>query len=384
MRISVVTETFHPFLGGSAKRYLEVFKRIAAKGHEVTVYTVRLWEDSSPEEDVGGIRVVRTPRVLGGFITKEGFRDVNKVLDYSAWALKRLVGEDPPDIIEANHCPIFPALASWVARRAKGRPLCVTFHECWHNHWYRYVPSKLYVPVGIMLEKITAWAPDATISVSELTADRLASCLGIRRETIHVISNGVDLQRASGVTAERNGNEIVYVGRLNFHKKLDWLIEAYARVKKEVGDVKLTIVGEGPARGMCERLTRRAGVDGIEFTGAVDETELYRLLKRAKVYVLPSIREGQSITTLEAMAAGTPQVVVEAEGNGAAELVRSGMTGIVSKPNPRAIADGIARIVNDDELWLDFHANSLSFVRRYTWDVASAQYLQVYNSLLSS
>ena len=384
MKISVVTETFHPFRGGSAKRYREVFKRVAARGHDVTIYTARLWADCPTEEDIDGIHVVRTPKVLRGFITKEGFRDVNKVLEFSAWALKRLVKDESPDVIEANHCPIFPALASWLARSARGRPLCVTFHECWHNHWYWYVPSRFYAPLGMVLEKLTAWAPDCVVSVSELTADRLATHLGMKRDRIRVIPNGVDLERIGEVEAERNGKEIVYVGRLNFHKKLDWLIQAYERVRNEAKGARLTIVGEGPAREMCEGLVRRAGVDGIEFTGAVDDAELYRLLRQARVYVLPSIREGQSITTLEAMAAGTPQVVVEADGNGAAELVRAGMTGIVARPSPDAIAEGITRIIDDDELWHEFHSHSLSFVRRYTWNAASAQYLQVYSDLLSS
>lgn len=336
------------------------------------------------EEEIEGIRVIRTPDVLSGFITETGFRDVSEVFAFTRWAFDRLNSDRLPDVIEANHCPIFPALGSWLAKTARGRSLCVTFHECWHDHWHNYVPNRAYAPLGMILEKVTTWVPDVAVSVSELTARRLVACLGMRSDTIFVIPNGVDLERVRKAEVDRNSHEIVYVGRLNSHKKVDWLIEAFARLKKGIPDAKLTIAGDGPEGPSYRFLAARIGVSDVEFTGTIEDDEVFALLRRAGVYVLPSIREGQSITTLEAMAAGTPQVVVEADGNGAADLVRSGVTGIVTEPNSGAIADGVTKIMSDDELWLRLHKNSLSFVRRYTWDAASAQYLQVYNDLLSS
>ena len=112
-KIAVVTETFLPFRGGSAKRYFEVFKRLAKSGFEVDLYTARLKEEWAVKEEIDGIHIIRSPKVYGNFITKEGFRDVSQVLDFTLWTTKTLTKNGEYDLLEANHCPIFPAMASW-------------------------------------------------------------------------------------------------------------------------------------------------------------------------------------------------------------------------------------------------------------------------------
>ncbi|HIE37186.1 TPA: hypothetical protein EYP83_03370, partial [Candidatus Geothermarchaeota archaeon] len=60
LKIAVITETFYPFNGGSAKRYLEIFSRLAKYGYDVDIYTVRLNEDWDYMEEYRGINIIRT------------------------------------------------------------------------------------------------------------------------------------------------------------------------------------------------------------------------------------------------------------------------------------------------------------------------------------
>lgn len=79
----------------------------------------------------------------------------------------------------------------------------------------------------------------------------------------------------------------------------------------------------------------------MRFLGPLPDGELMKKLAGAYIYVLPSEREGQSIATPEAMAAGTPKAVAAADGNGAVSLVRRAGSGLLVPPNPRALAEGI-------------------------------------------
>ncbi len=345
-------------------------------GHEVELLTVRLREEWVDEEKVDGIRVFRS-KPLENFITKTGFRDVKLVLQFASWAFGNALKNDGVDVVEANHCPIFPSMSSWFLSKLRSEPLCVTFHEAWHSEWYRYVPQRLLAPLGIVLESLTTKLPDVAVAVSEMTANRLVHLFGLAREKIMVIPNGVDLELFESVKADRDNRKIVFVGRLNPHKKIEWLLEAFAKIRDEFPDATLELVGDGVMR---SKLVLK---EGIVCRGAVDDLELVRALKSAWVYVLPSIREGQSITTLEAMAAGTPQIVVDAPSNGAAELVHSSGSGIVVNPSAQAIRDALSFLMKNDELWALFHRRGLEFGGSYGWDRVAQRYLETYESLLN-
>jgi glycosyltransferase involved in cell wall biosynthesis len=192
LKIAVVTETFAPFRGGSAKRYLEVFKRIAAQGHEVHLYTARLQENTPAEEEVDGIHVHRTPPYLKGFISDDGLRSVIQVFRYSLWTFFRLFKDGPFDVIEANHCPIIPTQVAWLYAKSTRRAIVVTFHEVWQRRWSSYVSHGIQAPVGIVLERTLARLPDAAVAVSNYTARNMATELGVDRSKTVVIQNGVD------------------------------------------------------------------------------------------------------------------------------------------------------------------------------------------------
>ena len=384
MRIAIVTETFHPFKGGSAKRYFEVFKRIAEKGHHVELHTARL-ENSWPQlEEVEGIKVFRSNGFLPDFITKTGFRSLRQVLRFTWWAMRNLVSKGEIDLIEANHCPIFPTMGSWAVSRTRKKPLSVTFHEAWHSDWYRYGSHSFYAPLGMVLEKAMTKAPDVAITVSETTARRLSSLLGMDRCKIRVVPNGVNLDTIRRVQANRNPHRIIYVGRLNPHKRVELLLRAYQLLKKKFPEILLDIVGDGPLKGWLERCSKEMGLRDVHFWGALGDEEMIRKLKSAGVYVLPSLREGQSITTLEAMSAGTPQVVVRSDGSGAVELVESARSGLVANPNPQDIALKIQKLMLDEDAWKRFNTGGLAYVSRLSWDRVAEEHIKIYEGLLEA
>ena len=380
MRLAVVTETFYPFRGGSSKRYFEVLRRLVKRGFEIDLYTARLSGDWKVRENMEGINVFRTELVMKDFITKDGFRSISKVLLFSSYSRRKVEGGGY-DVVEVNHCPIFPVLFFGLGGR---KPVSVTFHEVWHSQWYIYAPRKFYAPLGIMLEKLYVKVPDVAVAVSKTTANRLNSLLKIEEGRIKVIPNGVDHELFEKFKVEKDDARIIYVGRLNPHKKVEWLIEAFAALRREFSGIRLDIVGDGPLKNFYEDYARKKGISpNVAFHGRVDDDVLIGLLKRAYIYVLPSIREGQSITTLEAMAAGTPQVVVEYDGNGAAELVRESRSGLIVKPSPSNLANSVRVLLEDRDLWLKLQSNGFEYVKQYSWDRAAEEYYKLYTGISS-
>lgn len=135
------------------------------------------------------------------------------------------------------------------------------------------------------------------------------------------------------------------VGSLTTQKAQSVLIEAWAQLRRERPDARLLIAGEGPLRGELERRIEALGLGSVvTLLGA--RLDAPDLMEAADLFVLPSVREGLSITILEAMRAGRPVVATRIGGNG--EAVVEGGTGLlVPASDPGALARALLELFGD-------------------------------------
>src|SRR5213078_3502224 len=106
---------------------------------------------------------------------------------------------------------------------------------------------------------------------------------------------------------ERNSAPtVLYLGHLHPIKRIGVLLEAFARVREEVPEARLEVIGAPSAHG--EELRGRAG-QGVSFRGLIPEEKKGRALASAHVFALLSASEGLPLTPLEALACGTPVVL---------------------------------------------------------------------------
>ena len=153
-----------------------------------------------------------------------------------------------------------------------------------------------------------------------------------------------------------HGPLLVFVGRLVEEKGVDDLIRAVAIVADALPDVTAVILGDGPDRPRIEALSAELGVgERILFLGWIRPDAVPDYLSAADVFVGPSKRakgggvEGQGLTFIEAMLAGTP--VIATRSGGIPDAVRHEDTGLlVSENAPEEIAAAIRRLVRDPEL----------------------------------
>ncbi len=185
------------------------------------------------------------------------------------------------------------------------------------------------------------------VAITDDIAQEARRELLIPGERIVRLPNGVDLRRfrprPGGTVADLR---VVFVGRLSAQKRVDVLLEAFARLPQD--DVGLLLVGDGPARASLEAQARALGIAGrVQFRGLVSDP--LPELRNARVFVLPSIAEGASNALLEALATGVPCVATRLPGT--AELVRDGEHALLVPPaDVEALSAALARVLGDPDL----------------------------------
>jgi glycosyltransferase involved in cell wall biosynthesis len=173
-----------------------------------------------------------------------------------------------------------------------------------------------------------------------------------------MIYNGVDLERYDHQEpcctlrddyGMEPGSQIVgVVARLEPEKGHPTLIDAWPLVLRSVPDAYLLIVGEGSRRDDLERQVRELRIaHRVVFTGRRDDVP--GVTAALDVAVLPSYREAQGLTILEAMALSRP--VVASNVGGIPEMIQDGVTGLLVPPgDPTALAGAIVRLLEDHSL----------------------------------
>ena len=173
-----------------------------------------------------------------------------------------------------------------------------------------------------------------------------------------VIPNGIDLSRFASpappcalrreLGIPPDAPLIGVVARLEPEKGHRFLVEAMPSVLRAVPDARLAIVGEGSQAVALADLTESLGLgDRVVLTGRREDVSA--VTADLTVAVLPSLREAQGISILEAMARRVP-VVASAVG-GIPEVITSGTDGLLVPPgDPSALADAIVTLLRDPEL----------------------------------
>jgi glycosyltransferase involved in cell wall biosynthesis len=150
---------------------------------------------------------------------------------------------------------------------------------------------------------------------------------------------------------------------------------------RDVDEVQLVVVGDGPEREALEQLSRSLAIDEIvDFIGIVDDVAPY--LRDADVFVLPSHAEGLSNALLEAMAVGLPVIVSNVPGN--VDVVEHGRTGLVFEvDNASELAASLARVLRDDDLRNLLGAGARGSVEEsYSLQAVAGRYIELYDELL--
>ena len=162
---------------------------------------------------------------------------------------------------------------------------------------------------------------------------------------------------------------VVFAGRHIPEKNPVAVVEAIARARETIPDLRGMIYGDGPERSRVLAAITGHGLEGIvEAPGFVDGDLVQHALARGLCLLLPSQREGYGLVVLEAISQGTPAVLVRGEDNAATEFIEEGVNGCVA---PSAAADDVAPLILS--VWqrgLELRESTLAWFGRHAQQVS--------------
>jgi glycosyltransferase involved in cell wall biosynthesis len=217
----------------------------------------------------------------------------------------------------------------------------------------------------------------AVIVLTRAQADFVHATYAVPMHRLFVVPNGVNpsyFMPVRPLTGRRL--ELLYVGRLSPQKNVGRLLEAMSLLGEPVG---LRVIGDGELRDRLEAQAASLRLSNVVFAGPKDGPDLARAYADADALVLPSDKEGMSLVALEAMAAALPIIATDVPGN--AELV--GGVGLLSAPEPDALAAVIDSVASDPGLRRLLGQRSAAAARAYSWDRVAHLVEDVYAEALS-
>ncbi len=354
----------HPEAGGAETYLSEIFQRIGARGHRVTLISAR-YPGATPEAQIGQLRVRRV-----GNKATFNVAGVREAL--------RLAGREPVDLFVENICKIPYFLP--VFTRVPVLP--IVLHLFGSTVFYEVNPA--FASYVWLYERFIplAYRGLRCVAISESTARDLAR-RGLQTSQIDIVSPGLDLQRyrTDASVPKAGAPLLLYVGMLKRYKGIDTVIRAFAGARRDVSDAQLVLVGKGPDRRRLETLARSLGVaDAVDFAGWVSEDDKVNWLRRAHALVYPSRKEGWGIPTIEAAGCGT--LTLASDSDGLRDAVHDGVTGfLVPHADIDSWAGRMVQILTDHALRARMEEAAQQRAQCFSWDAQAAKMQAVVESV---
>ena len=292
--------------------------------------------------------------------------------------VRNVLNREKFDIIHL-HEPLCPALCATVIRESNGKNVG-TFHA---------VDSRGYTlwwPLTVMYLRKWFRKIDGKIAVSKVAMEFSNKHFPA---DYTIIPNGVDVEHFSQdvppIDEFSDGKvNILFVSRLEKRKGVNYLLKAYKRIKREIPDSRLIIVGPGTR--WSKKYEKKAGQNSLPdviFTGRVPHSELPRYYQTADVVCCPATgKESFGIVLLEAMAAGKP--VIASNIKGYADVITHGSEGLLVPPrDEKRLAEALVSLMTDEALRQEMGARGRVKAQDYRWESIAIRVLECYSEVLN-
>jgi len=411
MRVALIARAVFPLhgFGGLERHVYDLARALADRGVAVTLIT----PPPANKEDEASAASSIHPAVTVNFVPYHTFplagRRGTTVLDrstaYPLWGLR--AGRRALELVEAGRIDVVHGFGASVlgyarARARAGAPLVMNpqgLEEFGATDPSR-APLKVaaYLPLRRAVLRC-ARAADAVIATDRALEPVVLRHLGIPREKMRTIPNALDLKHLDafanptlvgnlrwrhGLAGER---VLLSVGRLEASKGFHVLLRALAALRDhgslEGRPWRWIALGEGPYRPMLEMLAAELGLEShVHFLGRVADDEMHAWHDLSTLFVHPTLYEGSSLVTLEAMA--HRRAVVASAAGGIPDKVRPGENGwLVAPGDASALAAAISGALSDPARLAHYGLAGRAIVEReFSWTSAGDATVALYGELL--
>lgn len=369
MKIGLVSPDSLLRPGGIKNHILALKKIFKQDGHQVKIIAPRLTnlEDYGSEVILlGGATIVPSNAATG------------------ALSLSLFDKERPEDVLKREnfdilhfHNPLAPFL-SWQLLAVSNSVNVATFHaDIKSMRITRYSPFLWGILYQQFLPKIKG-----LIAVSKAARD---SVLPYFKRKINIIPNGVDLtvfnQKNQPIKKYKDGKiNILYVGRLEERKGVDFLLSAWKILKAK--NLRLILVGDGPEKGKIKELIKTLNLKNVIMEGYVPDKDLSSYYATADVFCSPAIKgESFGMVLLEAMASGVP--IVAAANDGYKEILKEvGKECLAKTEDVNDLVFKLKRLIKDENLRKKLREWGRREAREYSWEKVGRKVLEFYQEQL--
>ncbi len=384
MRILFVYDCLYPHtIGGFERFYRDLAERLAHH-HEVTYLTRLQWGPGESPDTPAGVRLVAL-NCGRDLYTASGRRRIMPPLRFGLGALTHLVrNRHRYDIVQTCSFPYFPLISCAMVRAFGGPPVVTDWIEIWSDRYWRRYLGAIGGALGAAVQKLCIRLTGNAFTLSELAANALRA-KGYRRRL--VVLPGLATADIRALDESPRAPIFIFAGRHIPEKHLDKIPVAIALAREKIPDLRAQIFGDGPEREKLRAQIAQLQLENvIACPGFVPWPQLETALSRAAGLLFPSEREGFGSVVIEAIARGTPAIVVRGPDNAATSLIVEGVNGFVAPdPEPATLADYIVRLYSagaalrtSTHQWYRDHAAQISL------DASIIQIDQVYRDITGS
>ncbi|MBW7476732.1 glycosyltransferase [Paenibacillus oenotherae] len=382
MKILHVTVNLAPRYGGVVQAVLDMAGALAARGHEVTIYTTN---QDGPEQ----LDVPLNEPVMRDGVEVRYFPIQNPRFWGTSLPLAEALKADIPkfDVVHTHGLYLFHDLCTGHYCRKHGVPYIMQPHGTLDPYMYqrhRYRKSIMETLFGNRNIKRASGLIYTTEEEKILAKPYTFGAEG------YIVPNGLDMSDYETLPEKgrfrsqypqlQDQKMVLFFSRLNFKKGLDILIRAFSIVQAQHPDSMLVITGPDNEN-FGARAREWIQEEGIEskviFTGMLTGQEKLAVLRDADLFVLPSYSENFGIAVIEAMVCGTP-VMISDKVNIWREL-EANRAGRVAPCSPELFAEGMNELLADKELSTAMGQRGRELVQNlYQWERVGESLEKVY------
>lgn len=400
MRILFLSNLYPPnVVGGYEQLCYEAARDLAARGHEVSVLTSNY---GGKVQAFSGQRIERTLRLLASetdiYLPFDCPAEERAAISaHNAQALARMIEECQPHVIFAWNL-YFLDQSFLRAVESSRKPVVYLLTDNWLIAFLNLPFIQIYMS-GVIADGKPAFQSIArsahrwldnrkmsrfTIDGHAIFSSRFMRDLYNEAKIVFngkslIVHHGVDLASHSDADFVDRGQllkhgelRLLVAGRLVEIKGVHTAIEALPAVIGALPgiNVKLTLLGDARdlsyKQRLCLRIEHLGIADKVQFSGPVQESELFKLFQAHDIYLFPSLYEPFSLTLIHALGAGIPTIASDAGGN--REMITHKRTGILfPKGNPKQLAGAIIDLATDHALRSTISQNARSAIKSHTF-----------------
>ncbi|MGI6377797.1 MAG: glycosyltransferase [Bacilli bacterium] len=367
LKIGIFTDSFYPSVGGTETVVQKLASQLA-KTNEVTVFCPA---SKKADDQNFNFKIVRAKA------TALSENDLYALPGLDSKFKKKLQDSD----LDIIHCHTVSKMAGVGIKLAKKRniPCVATIHTKFKTCYKSVSHSNLIA--NIMTKNLVRLINKASLvtTVSHNMKEELEG-YGYKKE-IKIINNGIDIEKI--INTQKNKQALtkpllIYVGRIEKYKNLDFSLKALKILKEQEMPFEFWLVGRGSKEKHYQKLINKLGLqDRCFLKGLMKQDELRKLFKQATLQLFPSTFDSDGLSVSEAMAYGTPSLVLK--NTGASEKIIDGENGFTAENDINAYAKRISEILSNENL-----LNNIKNHKLKTWEEIANEYLNLYHNLLSN